>query len=130
MYTKVLVEGTENLIERRQHLKVLHKDAALPLDAHDLGPLDKPVQVLLGWKGTTALPIPNCFSLFSKSRSVTFSSTSQTQPNQCQIKPWHLTCLKEERRYVMGRSTYCFLLGRHRRLATSLRGLQICGSRS
>ena len=53
MYTKVLVEGTGNLIERWQHLEALPEDAVLPLDAHDLGPLDKPVQVLLGWKGTT-----------------------------------------------------------------------------
>ena len=53
MYTKVLVEGTGNLIERRQHLEALPEDAVLPLDAHDHGPLDKPVQVLLGWKGTT-----------------------------------------------------------------------------
>ena len=87
-----------------------------------LGHLTNRCRSFLGGK---ALPIPNCFSLFSKSRSVTFSSTSQTQPNQCQIKPWHLTCLKEERRNVMGRSTYFFLLGWHRRLATSLRGLQI-----
>jgi len=53
VYTKVLVEGTGNLIERWQHLEALPEDAVLPLDAHDLGPLDKPVQVLLGWKGTT-----------------------------------------------------------------------------
>lgn len=46
--TKVLVEGTCELVERRGHLEALLEDAALSLDTHDLGPLDEPVQVLLG----------------------------------------------------------------------------------
>ena len=53
MYTEVLVQGTGKLVQRRRHLEALLEDTALALDAHDLGPLDKPVQVLLGWKGTT-----------------------------------------------------------------------------
>jgi hypothetical protein len=49
--TKVLVEGTCELVERRGHLEALLEDAALALDAHDLGPLDEAVEVLLGRKG-------------------------------------------------------------------------------
>jgi len=48
--TKVLVEGTCELVERRGHLEALLEDAALALDAHDLGPLDETVEVLLGRK--------------------------------------------------------------------------------
>ena len=48
VHTEVLVEGAGELVERRWHLEALLEDAALALDAHDLGPLDKPVQVFLG----------------------------------------------------------------------------------
>ena len=40
-------------MERRGHLEVLFEDAALALDAHDLGPLDEPVEVLLWQQGAT-----------------------------------------------------------------------------
>ena len=39
------------LVEHRGHLEALLEDAAL--DAHDLGPLDEPVEVLLGRQGAT-----------------------------------------------------------------------------
>ena len=52
MYTEVLVQGTGKLVQRRRHLEALLEDTALALDAHDLGPLDEPVQVLLGRKRT------------------------------------------------------------------------------
>jgi len=47
-HTKVLVEGTGELVERRGHLEALLEDAALALDPHYLGPLDEAVEVLLG----------------------------------------------------------------------------------
>ena len=49
IYTGVLVEGAGELMERRGHLEALFEDAVLALDAHDLGPLDEPVEVIL-WK--------------------------------------------------------------------------------
>ena len=45
---EVLIEGACELVERGGHLEVLLEDAALALDAHDLGTLDEPVEVLLG----------------------------------------------------------------------------------
>jgi hypothetical protein len=48
IHTEVLVEGAGELVERRRHLEALLEDATLALDAHDLGPLDESVQVLLG----------------------------------------------------------------------------------
>ena len=51
--TDVLVEGAGELVECLGHLEALLEDAALALDAHDLGPIDKPVEVLLGRQGAT-----------------------------------------------------------------------------
>jgi hypothetical protein len=51
--TKVLVEGAGELVECRGHLEPLLEDAALALDAHDLGPLDEAVEVLLGRQRST-----------------------------------------------------------------------------
>ena len=120
MYTEVLVEGTGKLVERRRHLEALLEDTALALDAHDLGPLDEPVQVLLGRKRTadTELLRPlleeRVGNLLLHGPNVT-KSVSQSNHGTLHIS----------RKNVVGRSTYCFLLGGHRRLATSLRGLQI-----
>ena len=50
---EVLVEGAGELVERRGGLEALFEDAALALDADDLGQLDEPVEVLLGRQGTT-----------------------------------------------------------------------------
>ena len=47
-YTKVLVKGTSELVECWGNLEPLLEDAALALDAHDLGPLHEAVEVLLG----------------------------------------------------------------------------------
>lgn len=51
--TKVLVEGTGELVKCRGHLEPLLEDAALALDAHDLGPFDEAVEILLGRQRTT-----------------------------------------------------------------------------
>lgn len=53
VYTEVLVEGAGELVERRGNLEALLEDAALALDAHDLGPLHEPVEVLLGRQRAT-----------------------------------------------------------------------------
>ena len=47
-YTKVLVQCARELVERRGDLQTLLQDAALALDAHNLGPLDEAVEILLG----------------------------------------------------------------------------------
>ena len=120
MYTEVLVQGTGKLVQRRRHLEALLEDTALALDAHDLGPLDEPVQVLLGRKRTadTELLRPlleeRVGNLLLHGPNVT-KSVSQSNHGTLHIS----------RKNVVGRSTYCFLLGGYRRLATSLRGLQI-----
>jgi hypothetical protein len=51
--TKVLVQGLCELVQGRGHLEPLVKHPALPLNAYILGPLHKPVQVLLGRKGAS-----------------------------------------------------------------------------
>ena len=53
VYTEVLVKVAGELVECRGHLEALIEDAALALDAHDLGPVDEPVQVLLWQQGAT-----------------------------------------------------------------------------
>jgi hypothetical protein len=47
-HTEVLVEGATELVEHRRHPEALPEHAAQVLDMHDLGPLNKSVQVLLG----------------------------------------------------------------------------------
>lgn len=51
--TEVLVQRLGELVQRGGHLEPLVEDSALPLDAHILGPLHKPVQVLLGGQRAT-----------------------------------------------------------------------------
>jgi hypothetical protein len=80
--------------------------------------------------GGSAPPIPNCFGLFSNRGFVTTctkpnainSVHTQTHSNHGTTHNWS--------KKMDERGTYLFLLGRHWRLTTSLRGLQICGSNS
>lgn len=51
--TQVLIEGSCELIQRRGDLEPLIQHPPLPLDAHILGPLHKPVQVPLGRDSTS-----------------------------------------------------------------------------
>lgn len=79
--TKVLVEGTCELVERRGHLEALLEDAALALDAHDLGPLDEAVEVLLGRKRAADAELPGPL-LEQRVRHHLRQPNAQTNQNQ------------------------------------------------
>ena len=114
-HTKVLVEGTGELVERRGHLKALLEDAALALDAHNLGPLDEAVEVLLGRQRAAD---PELLRPLLEQRIRHHLHQNQTRNGI------NLGRNNDEHNRLHESVAYRLLLGGNRRLASSLRGLQ------
>jgi hypothetical protein len=117
-HTQVLVEGACELVERRRHLEALFEDAALALDAHDLGPLHEPVQVLLGRERAADAKLLR--PLLEQRVRHLLLQPAKAVPNQPPHSKHGIS-----KRNMLGYGTYGLLLRRYRRPATSLRGLQI-----
>ena len=123
VHTEVLVEGAGELVERRWHLEALLEDAALALDAHDLGPLDEAVEVLLGRKGA-ADPELLWPLLEQRVRHHLCQPNAQTIQTKHEITSQQTTRNNKKHGRLHGSGAYRLLLGGDRRLAASLRGLQ------